>query len=116
MVGGVKAIYAVLLALVLIVGGAKVLSGQNATDGTSFPPDEIGPDHGHSHSHHVHYQPPPLLEMLPPIGPIGIVAIGVVSDLNFSSRESALPWDPARSDHDGHRHEGEGGPVDHNSS
>ena len=73
MVGGVKAVV-LLLALVLIAGGAVSYDG---------PTDNHEPDqHAHSHSHHDHYQPPPLLEMLPPIGPIGIVAIGVVSDLN----------------------------------
>ena len=62
MVGGVKAYYAVLLALVLIVGGAAV-----------GPSDNHEPDqHAHSHSHHDHYQAPPLLEMLPPIGPAGV--------------------------------------------
>ena len=100
-----------LLALMLVVGGAKVFSAQIDEKGHFRQDDGHHPDHGHSH-----HQALPLLEMLPPIGPIGIVAIGVVSDLNFSSRESTIPWDPARSDHDGHRHEGEGGPVDHNSS
>ena len=52
MVGGVKATFLALLALVLIAGGAV------------------------SHNeHHGHHQPPPLLEMLPPIGPAGSVAI-----------------------------------------
>jgi hypothetical protein len=72
MVGGLKAYYAVLLALVLIVDGAAYAAQADRKS-----------DHGHgSHNeHHGHHQAPPLLEMLPPIGPIGIVAIGVVSDL-----------------------------------
>ena len=71
-----------LLALMLVVGGAKVLSGQNATAAAVDGPDH---DHGHGHDHHAHYQP--LLEMLPPIGPIGIVAIVVVADMNYSRRD-----------------------------
>ena len=90
MVGGVKATYyAVLLALVLIVGGAKVLSGQDVTDGEDvLSVQDFGQDddphptaeheHAHSRAHHDHPQPPPLLEMLPPIGLVGIVAMGVI--------------------------------------
>ncbi len=71
MVGGVKAIFAVLLALVLVLGGAKVLSGQGVIDEKKHGGDHH-PDHGHSHSHHNHHQAPPLLEMLPPIGLAGM--------------------------------------------
>ena len=79
MVGGVKATFIVLLALVLIVDGAKVLSGQNATEAANPAPYY---DHAHDHDHLYHPRYQPLVEMLPPIGPIGIVAIGVFSDLN----------------------------------
>ncbi len=57
MVGGVKAHYAVLLALVLGVG-----CGQSMEEG----------------DHNSRRQAPPLLEMLPPIGPVGFVLMGVV--------------------------------------
>jgi len=62
-VGGVKAYYAVLLTLVLIVGGVAYAAQADRKS-----------DHGHgSHNeHHDHHQVPPLLEMLPPIGPAGI--------------------------------------------
>ena len=89
MVGGVKAYYAVLLALVLGVGCAS----------SQYPSPPEG--HGSHNEHHGHNQAPPLLEMLPPIGPIGFVLIGVVSDLNhWAPRQvphpASLRWNPTR--------------------
>ena len=105
MVGGVKVLYAVLLALVLIVGGAKVLSGHASAD----MPTRV----------HDHPQPPPLLEMLPPIGPVGIVLMGVAPIWGLRRRsllnkpasflQSTTAHGPAP---DGHHHEGEGGRED----
>jgi hypothetical protein len=87
-------------ALVLIVGGASMGSGDN------YEPDQ----HGHK-GHHDHSQHSPLLEMLPPIGPIGIVAIGA-----HLAVASVFPPDHGEhghdNEHDGHDHdhghEGEG--------
>ena len=80
--------FALLLALVLIVGGAAYAAQADRKS-----------DHGHgSHNeHHDHHQAPPLLEMLPPIGPAGFVLMGVMGDYYLS-----------RYDHDGHGHEGDG--------
>ena len=100
-----KTIYAALLALVLIVGCAKVLSGHAAAD----MPTRV----------HDHPQPPPLLEMLPPIGPLGILLMGVIMEEGMFFGEKAGPndWNPGQDDnltahghdpdHDGHHHEGE---------
>jgi hypothetical protein len=85
MVGGVKAVV-LLLALVLIAGGAVSYDG---------PTDNHEPDQ-HSHSHHDHYQPPPLLEMLPPIGPVGFVLMGVVADLGFGKKEAVAATPTAK--------------------
>ncbi len=46
-----KTIYAVLLALVLIVGGAKVLSGQDVIDEKGFSSVQEVP-FGHAEAHH----------------------------------------------------------------
>ena len=75
-----------LLALMLVVGGAKVFSAQGVIDEKGHLRQDDGhhPDYGHSH-----HQALPLLEMLPPIGPIGIVAIVVVADMNYFSPDDA---------------------------
>ena len=71
MVGGVKALYAVLLALVLGVG--------------------CGEDTG---GHTSRRQASPLAEMLPPIGPLGIVAMGVMGSMNLGKREAVVAATP----------------------
>ena len=60
-------IYAVLLALVLIAGGAA------SSSTTDKHPEHLP----YQHSHDSH---PALLEFLPPIGPVGFVLLGVVAD------------------------------------
>ena len=117
MVGGVKAYYAVLLALVLIVGGAKVLSGQGVIEEKKHG-DDHHPDHGHSHSDHDHHQAPPLLEMLPPIGPVGsVVAIGVMVQYSLKRKFNRLfeapPATSIQIDHDRHHHDHDGHDHDH---
>ena len=72
MVGGVKAVI-LLLALVLIAGGAA------SSSTTDKHPEHVPYQHSHD-SHPSHHQAPPLLEMLPPIGPVGFVLLGVVAD------------------------------------
>ena len=74
-----------LLALMLVVGGANVFSAQIDEKGHFRQGDGHHPDHDHSHHHAL-----PLLEMLPPIGPLGIVAIVVVADLNYSRPDDAI--------------------------
>ena len=74
MAGGGKAVI-LLLALVLIAGGAA------SSSTTDKHPEHVPYQHSHD-SHPNHHRAPPLAEMFPPIGPVGFVAIGVVSDLN----------------------------------
>ena len=115
MVGGVKAVI-LLLALVLIVGGAVYTpqpGDENATS-SAHEPDQ----HAHSHAHHDHYQPPPLFEMLPPIGPIGsVVAIGAMVQYSLKRKiNRVFETPPATSiqiDHDRHHHDHDGHDHDH---
>jgi hypothetical protein len=95
MLGGVKAVI-LLLALVLIAGGAA------SSSTTDKHPEHVPYQHRHD-SHPSHHQAPPLLEMLPPIGPIGFVLMGVMGDYYLS-----------RYDHNGHGDDHNGHGDDHN--
>ncbi len=72
-------VYAALLALVLIAGGAA------SSSTTDKHPEHVPYQHGHD-SHSSHHQAPPLLKMLPPIGPAGSVAIVAMAQYYLLNR------------------------------
>ena len=78
MVGGVKATFIALLALCLVGCGKKKVK---QTDFAASVPD---------------HQALPLFEMLPPIGPVGLVLMGVVADLNGFSLGKKKENQPVR--------------------
>jgi len=103
MLGGVKAVI-LLLALVLIAGGAA------SSSTTDKHPEHVPYQHRHD-SHPSHHQAPPLLEMLPPIGPIGFVLMGVMGDYYLSRYDHNGHGDDHNGhgdDHNGHHYGGEG--------
>ena len=91
MVGGVKAVI-LLFALILLAGGAARQAPPAPFEATPTADhhDGVPPEgHGNHNEHHGHHhQSPPLLEMLPPIGPIGFVLMGV--DLIFGKKKMPM--------------------------